>query len=86
MAKQAKQELSFESAIARLEEITRLIETPQTELEEMISLVEEGNKLIRHCRKILQKAELRIEELNNPNSNQFPPTSDNSAADEFTLS
>lgn len=86
MAKQAKQELSFESAIARLEEIIQLTETPQTELEEMISLVEEGNKLIRHCRNILQKAELRIEELNNPTSNQSQPSTDNSTADEFTLS
>ncbi|MDO4409664.1 MAG: exodeoxyribonuclease VII small subunit [Akkermansia sp.] len=86
MAKQAKQELSFESAITRLEEIIQLTETPQTELEEMISLVEEGNKLIRHCRNILQKAELRIEELNNPNSKPSQQITDNSTADEFTLS
>lgn len=56
----------FEQAIARLEEIIRKTDSPSTELEEVISLVEEGAGLIRHCKQILRKAELRIEILENP--------------------
>lgn len=36
----------------------------------MIALVEEGNKLIRHCRGILHNAELRIQTLSNPETAQ----------------
>ena len=39
--------LSFEEAIARLEEIIRLTDSPQTQLEEMMNLAEEGNELIQ---------------------------------------
>lgn len=56
----------FEQAIARLEEIIRKTDSASTELEEVISMVEEGAKLIRHCKQILRKAELRIEILENP--------------------
>ena len=56
MAKQRKNAPGFEESVARLEEIIRLTEAPVTELEDMIALVEEGNKLIRHCRSILHDA------------------------------
>lgn len=56
MAKQRKNSPGFEESVARLEEIIRLTEAPVTELEDMIALVEEGNKLIRHCRGILHNA------------------------------
>lgn len=70
MAKQRKNSPGFEESVARLEEIIRLTEAPVTELEDMIALVEEGNKLIRHCRGILHDAELRIQTLSNPDTVQ----------------
>lgn len=57
---------SFEESISRLEQIIQQTDAPVTELEQMIALVEEGTQLIRHCRTILEKAELRIEALENP--------------------
>lgn len=59
----------FEQSIARLEEIIRETDSPATELEKVISLVEEGSRLIRHCKNILKQAELRIESLENPEEN-----------------
>ena len=67
MAKKSPKSLpSFEQSLQRLEEIVRQTDAPMTELESMIALVEEGTKLIRHCRSILRQAELRIEVLENP--------------------
>lgn len=57
---------SFEESISRLEQIIQQTDAPVTELEQMITLVEEGTRLIRHCRNVLEKAELRIEALENP--------------------
>lgn len=58
--------LSFEQATARLEEIVALTEDPETGLEEMIALVAEGQQLIRSSRKLLQEAELKIQQLEAP--------------------
>ena len=85
MAKQRKNALGFEEAVARLEEIIRLTEAPVTELEDMIALVEEGNKLIRHCRSILHDAELRIQTLSNPETVQDKTDTDEPDSNEFSL-
>lgn len=61
-----KQPIQFEQATARLEEIVELLDNPETGLEEMISLVEEGLALISSGKELLQKAELRIRTLENP--------------------
>lgn len=87
MAKPRKNAPGFEESITRLEEIIRLTEAPVTELEDMIALVEEGNKIIRHCRGILHDAELRIQTLSNPEASMnaddaTEPSADN---DEFSL-
>ena len=72
MAKQRKNAPGFEESVARLEEIIRLTEAPVTELEDMIALVEEGNKLIRHCRSpetVQDKTD-----TDEPDSNEFSLT------------
>ena len=83
MAKQRKNAPGFEESVARLEEIIRLTEAP--ELEDMIALVEEGNKLIRHCRSILHDAELRIQTLSNPETVQDKTDTDEPDSNEFSL-
>lgn len=74
MASSSPKQPSFEASISRLEEIVELADSPDTELETMISLVEEGSKLIRQCRKTLQNAELRIQTIENPKKASAPLT------------
>lgn len=61
-----KTNVSFEQSIARLEQIVAQMDSSETGLEEMISLVEEGLQLIRQSRSILSAAELRIKTLEQP--------------------
>ena len=61
MAKQEK--LSFEQALAKLEEIVSAIESGEIGLEESIDKYAEGAKLIRHCRTVLDAAEKKIQLL-----------------------
>lgn len=49
--------------MSRLEEISMLLESPETGLEDTIRLVEEGLKLVKSGRELLQAAELRIKVL-----------------------
>ncbi len=58
--------MRFEQAMARLETIIGQLDNPQTELEQMIPLVEEGLTLIRSSKELLAQAELRIKLLENP--------------------
>lgn len=59
----SKPKLSFEEALARLEQIAREIEEGKVGLEESIERYEEGMTLIRQCRAILGKAEMKIQKL-----------------------
>ncbi len=86
MSKEKKNKPGFEESVARLEEIIRLTEAPVTELEDMIALVEEGNKLIRHCRAILHDAQLRIRTLGNVAPEGKKTEQDAIDDDDFTLS
>ena len=70
--KASREELSFEQAIARLEEIVELMDDPQTPLEQMIALVEEGLALRSRCDEMLKSAQLRIERLENPDAQPQP--------------
>ena len=58
-----KQKLTFEQALAKLEEIVSQIESGQVPLEESIAKYAEGTKLVDHCRKILDAAEKKIKLL-----------------------
>jgi len=55
--------ISFEQAIKRLEEIVKSLEAGDIEIEEALTLFEEGTKLSRICAKKLAKIEKRIEIL-----------------------
>jgi exodeoxyribonuclease VII small subunit len=56
-------EISFEAAQTELERIVDRLESGQAELDEAIALWERGEELYRVCRKKLDTAEGRIEEL-----------------------
>lgn len=58
-----KEQLSFEEALTRLEEIVKELETEDISLENSIELYEEGIELSKTCTQKLEEAELRIEKV-----------------------
>lgn len=59
-----KERPSFEEALKELESIVSKLEDDSITLEESVKLYEEGIKLSRFCSEILNQAELRIEQVN----------------------
>jgi exodeoxyribonuclease VII small subunit len=55
--------LTFEQAIKELTGIVGKIEQGEITLQDSIQQYERGMTLIKHCRKILQEAEKRIEKI-----------------------
>lgn len=55
--------LNFEDAIKQLRAIVDKIEQGQIPLQDSLEQYEQGMALIQHCRRILQKAERRIEKI-----------------------
>lgn len=55
--------LSFEEAFERLEAAVAALQDGQMPLERALQLYEDGMKLAQHCNELLQKAELRVEQL-----------------------
>ena len=58
-----KENLTFESATARLEEIVKLLERGNSSLDESLKLYEEGISLVRFCNESLDNAERKIKIL-----------------------
>jgi len=58
-----EKELTFEAALARLEQVVTEMETGQLALEQSIARFEEGMKLSRFCAAQLDAIERRIEVL-----------------------
>ena len=54
------QNISFEQAMTRLEEITVLIENGNISLDESVKLYEEGVKLTGICETLLDNAQLKL--------------------------
>ncbi len=57
------QQLSFEAALKRLEEIVRKLETGEDSLDDSIELYGEGDRLKQQCEARLQAAQARIEKI-----------------------
>jgi exodeoxyribonuclease VII small subunit len=62
---------SFEEKLKRLEQISEILESGEVQLEESISLFEEGIKLSKECLTILENAELKITQLKKEVSNKL---------------
>ncbi len=56
-------DLTYEQAIKRLDEIVSLLEKNEIELDEALSLFEEGTKLTALCSKMLTQAKQKITEI-----------------------
>ncbi len=53
-------EQKFEAKMARLDEIVRKMENGEGDLDEMLSLYEEGVKLSKDCNKMLDDAQQKV--------------------------
>ena len=69
----AKQKVTFEEALGKLEQIVEQIESGEIGLEESIARYEDGIKLIKLCRTILDAAEKKIQLLARSESGQLSP-------------
>ncbi len=56
-------DLSFEQALAQLQQVVAELEKGDGSLEESLARYEQGMKLVAHCNSLLDKAELRVQEL-----------------------
>ncbi|PKK82637.1 MAG: exodeoxyribonuclease VII small subunit [candidate division Zixibacteria bacterium HGW-Zixibacteria-1] len=63
MAAEKKKFKDFESALTRLDEITRQLESGEIKLEESIALYSEGVEIAAFCSKTLSGAENKIMKL-----------------------
>lgn len=66
-----KKKMTFEHALTRLEELVQKLETGETPLEESIKSFEEGKTLVRYCLDLLDKAEIKVKELEEDPSGNF---------------
>lgn len=55
--------LTFEEAYAQLEAAVAALQDRQMSLERALHYYEEGMKLAQYCNELLQKAELRVQQL-----------------------
>ncbi|MEC8650431.1 MAG: exodeoxyribonuclease VII small subunit, partial [Verrucomicrobiota bacterium] len=57
-------DLTFESALERLESLIESMEKGDTPLAELVAKFEEGSKLLKHCQSKIKTAERKIQKLN----------------------
>ena len=75
------EDLSFEQAVARLNETVRALETGGLSLEDAIRMYEDGMRLARVCSEMLASAELRITRVRTAYGEQMRMPSDGDDAD-----
>ncbi len=63
-----KNDISFENAMQRLEEITKLLENPDVTLDESVELYKEGVELSAACKTKLDNARLSVTALDYNNN------------------
>jgi exodeoxyribonuclease VII small subunit len=57
------EEMSFEIALAELEQIVDRLERGDVPLAESVSIYERGEALKQHCERLLKEAEMRVEKI-----------------------
>lgn len=57
------EELSYEEALAELEQTVELLEGEQNPLDEAMKLFERGQALAAHCGVLLEAAQLKVQKL-----------------------
>lgn len=67
----AVEDLTYEQALNELERIIQDLEADEHTLEETLSMFERGQALAQYCAKLLEEAELKIQELSGDNLVDF---------------
>ena len=62
-------QLTYEEAFAELDEIVTALESTPAPLDETMKLFERGQKLMQRCAELLEKAELRLQMLDEMDEN-----------------
>lgn len=57
----SQEPLSFEDALAKIENIVDSMESEQLPLEDLVTQYEKGSSLLKHCESVLTSARKRIE-------------------------
>ena len=57
------EEMTYEEAFAELEQIVTVLESSENPLDEALALFERGQLLMKRCADLLNKAELKVQEL-----------------------
>lgn len=65
------EKMSFEEALAELEEIVKKIDTGQENLADAVDSFEKGVILKNHCKKMLKDAKLKIEKITKSESGEI---------------
>lgn len=60
--------MKYEQALAGLEEIISNLENKPSGLEKSVAMFERGKALIQHCQKLLDNAELKVQQLDEDGS------------------
>lgn len=61
-------QLTFEQAFEELNTIVQQLESGELALEESVTLYQRGRALSAHCQSLLDRAELRVNQLNDDGS------------------
>jgi exodeoxyribonuclease VII small subunit len=61
-------QLTFEQAFEELNAIVQQLESGELALEESVTLYQRGRALSTHCQSLLDRAELRVNQLNDDGS------------------
>ena len=59
----SQQNMTFEAAMQRLEQIVRTMERGDAPLDDSLKLFQEGTELVRFCAKMLDDAQLQIQKV-----------------------
>jgi len=65
--------MSYEEALSELERIVATLESEERPLEEALALYERGQSLARYCADLLDKAELKVQQLSGEELKEFQP-------------
>ncbi len=68
--------LSFEEALAELEQIVGRLESGQGSLDDAIKAYERGSDLKKHCQKKLDEARMKVEKIRLPEGGRGVETSE----------
>ncbi len=72
-AKKPVEELTYEQAFAELETVVSELEADKSSLDDVMALFERGQELARYCTRLLDQADLKIQQLSGDTLTDFNP-------------